>query len=565
MPTAQPSSSSLIKTRGGEARGRSGAVGKRRVKEAARRFDEGMEPKKGVDESSLDELFLYTTVCIVGFPVEVQVKDGSLYSGILHTACFEKDQGIVLKKARKIGNGKCDTNLALGDFVDTLVILSSDLVQVAVKEFLPPADHVAQNNAEVVIESDLQTCNWDSGRVREGSTCEQISALRCLDKSEESEPLSLRNDEEHVIVNEMTDVGKFPDKALDNMHETGGARQDEISLEKVEEHSFIPAISLQQRQVIGCKPEGEKHCDPVEEMAQEVHHLSPNSNAIGSRLNSSAAMPVQLMLLEGKDSTSTNISLSDARTSACTATPLVSHITTSSCPVRSALSDASIPKKSKAGSITAKESKLNPSAKIFTPSVTNLRPLPTAVPNIVSPSQMLNNLPLMPIAASQLGTEMSSLASHVTVPSKLVPYNNIIATHTGLGTHYTRPVLGHASIRQLPIRMNGQYHPLQAGHFYSNPHSQMLMVGQLSQPAYVHPVSQDVIQRTPVMPQGQPHPLLTQANAPKFQGATALAAAPPVVAGGIQTIVAPPHAPFSQPFAAIQPIVVPGGNGYFYH
>lgn len=48
-------------------------------------------------------------------------------------------------------------------------------------------------------------------------------------------------------------------------------------------------------------------------------------------------------------------------------------------------------------------------------------------------------------------------------------------------------------------------------------------------------------------------------------GATALAAAPPVVAGGIQTIVAPPHAPFSQPFAAIQPIVVPGGNGYFYH
>lgn len=86
------------------------------------------------------------------------------------------------------------------------------------------------------------------------------------------------------------------------------------------------------------------------------------------------------------------------------------------------------------------ESKLNPSAKIFTPSVTNLRPLPTAVPNIVSPSQMLNNLPVMPVAASQLGTEMSSLASHVTVPSKLVPYNNIIATHTGLGTHYTRPV-----------------------------------------------------------------------------------------------------------------------------
>ncbi|KAJ8493339.1 hypothetical protein OPV22_015060 [Ensete ventricosum] len=523
-----------------------------------------MEPKKGPEESSLDELFLCITVLIVGCPVEVQVKDGSLYSGILHTACFEKDQGIVLKKARKIRNGKCDTNLALGDFVDTLVILSSDLVQVAGKEFLPPADYVAQNNAEVVLEFDLETCNRDSGRVREGSTCEQISASRCLDKSEESEPVSLTNDEEHVMVNEMTDVGKFPDKALDNMHETRGARQDEISLEKVEEHSFIPAISLKQRQVIGCTPEGEKHGDPIEEMAQEGHHLSPNSNANGSRLNRSAAMPVQLVLLEGKDSTSTNISLSDARTSACTAAPLVSHITTSSCPVRSALSDASIPKKSKTGSITAKESKLNPSAKIFTPSVTNLRPLPTALPRIVSPSQMSNNIPVMPIAGSQLGTEMSSLASHVTVPSKLVPYNNIIATHTGLGTHYTRPVLGHARIQHLPVRMNGQYHPLQAAHFYSNPHSQMLMVGQLSQPAYVHPVSQDVIQRSLVMPQGQPHPLLTQANAPKFQGATAQAmqsaATPPIVAGGIQTIVAPPHAPFSQPFTAIQPIVVPGGN-----
>lgn len=57
--------------------------------------------------------------------------------------------------------------------------------------------------------------------------------FRCLDKSEESEPLSLTNDEEDVTVNEMTDLDKFPDKALDNMHETGGARQDEISLEKV--------------------------------------------------------------------------------------------------------------------------------------------------------------------------------------------------------------------------------------------------------------------------------------------------------------------------------------------
>lgn len=41
--------------------------------------------------------------------------------------------GVVLKKATKVGNGKCLTNLALGDCVDTLIVLSSDLVQVVVK------------------------------------------------------------------------------------------------------------------------------------------------------------------------------------------------------------------------------------------------------------------------------------------------------------------------------------------------------------------------------------------------------------------------------------------------
>lgn len=38
-----------------------------------------------------------------------------------------------MKKARKIVRGNSETNLPLGAFVDTLVILSSDLVQVVVK------------------------------------------------------------------------------------------------------------------------------------------------------------------------------------------------------------------------------------------------------------------------------------------------------------------------------------------------------------------------------------------------------------------------------------------------
>jgi hypothetical protein len=40
---------------------------------------------------------------------------------------------VVLKKARKIGEGKHGGNVPLGLFLDTLVILSQDFVQLLVK------------------------------------------------------------------------------------------------------------------------------------------------------------------------------------------------------------------------------------------------------------------------------------------------------------------------------------------------------------------------------------------------------------------------------------------------
>lgn len=41
--------------------------------------------------------------------------------------------GVVLKKARKIGEGKRGTNVPYESFLDTLVILSQDFVQLIVK------------------------------------------------------------------------------------------------------------------------------------------------------------------------------------------------------------------------------------------------------------------------------------------------------------------------------------------------------------------------------------------------------------------------------------------------
>ena len=48
--------------------------------------DDGVSP-------SLSEALVFATMCIIGLPVEVHVKDGSVYSGILHTACLGKDYG----------------------------------------------------------------------------------------------------------------------------------------------------------------------------------------------------------------------------------------------------------------------------------------------------------------------------------------------------------------------------------------------------------------------------------------------------------------------------------------
>ncbi|KAK9269706.1 hypothetical protein L1049_001484 [Liquidambar formosana] len=96
---------------------------------------------------SLNEALLLTTICLIGLPVEVHVKDGSVYSGIFHTACVEKDYGIVMKKARMTKKGKNDANVANGGLIDTLVVLSGDFVQLVAKEVLLPSDGVVGNVA----------------------------------------------------------------------------------------------------------------------------------------------------------------------------------------------------------------------------------------------------------------------------------------------------------------------------------------------------------------------------------------------------------------------------------
>eukprot|EP01018_Ginkgo_biloba_P010447 Gb_36727 [translate_table: standard] len=130
----------------------------------------------GPDKSMHDRL-LFTTMCLIGQTVEVQVKNGSIYSGIFHTACAEKDYGVVLKMARltkdgSIRGGKSDPvkDAARKAPIRTLIILSKDLVQVTAKDILltgdvPANGRARENRHDIVTDSFLsQTCHIEVER-----------------------------------------------------------------------------------------------------------------------------------------------------------------------------------------------------------------------------------------------------------------------------------------------------------------------------------------------------------------------------------------------------------------
>lgn len=51
--------------------------------------------KGGGYESSSRDRLVYLTTCFIGLPVEVQVKNGSIISGIFHATNADKDFGMV--------------------------------------------------------------------------------------------------------------------------------------------------------------------------------------------------------------------------------------------------------------------------------------------------------------------------------------------------------------------------------------------------------------------------------------------------------------------------------------
>ncbi|KAL0341852.1 UNVERIFIED_CONTAM: PHD finger protein ALFIN-LIKE 5 [Sesamum calycinum] len=113
-------------------------------KDTATRFDSkfqigkttsGLASFGRVLESNSHDRLIYATTCLIGHPVEVQVLDGSVFSGIFHATNAE-DFGIILKMAHSAKDGSGGQKSISDSHTRpsrTLIIPAEDLVQVIAK------------------------------------------------------------------------------------------------------------------------------------------------------------------------------------------------------------------------------------------------------------------------------------------------------------------------------------------------------------------------------------------------------------------------------------------------
>jgi hypothetical protein len=114
------------------------------------------------EENFMYERNLYVTMNLVGQAVEVQVKDGTIFEGLFHTANTEKGYGVVLRLARK----KDPTATSLPQPIETLVINSSDFVQMIAKDVNFVDEQLESLKEKERSEKDLFKTDKDISRAR---------------------------------------------------------------------------------------------------------------------------------------------------------------------------------------------------------------------------------------------------------------------------------------------------------------------------------------------------------------------------------------------------------------
>ncbi|TKY64293.1 Polyadenylate-binding protein-interacting protein 4 [Spatholobus suberectus] len=119
--------------------------------------------KGGSYGSPSHDRLVYLTTCLIGQHVEVQVKNGFIYSGIFHATNTDKDFGIILKMARLTKDGSLQGQRSGVEFVSkapskTLIVPANDLVQVIAKDVavsrdgLPSESHYDMHH-EIMVDS----------------------------------------------------------------------------------------------------------------------------------------------------------------------------------------------------------------------------------------------------------------------------------------------------------------------------------------------------------------------------------------------------------------------------
>ncbi|XP_028051209.1 uncharacterized protein LOC114255874 isoform X2 [Camellia sinensis] len=534
--------------------------------------------------ASFSDALLFTTMCIIGLPVDVHVKDGSVYSGIFHTACVENDYGIVLKKARMIKKGNCDANVVSGDLIETLVVISEDLVQVVAKGISLPTDGVACNVAgddagDVVGTIPTLECADRGVKMKKSN---KINMER-IQTSRTRRPPQVENRIAYGFApTAVCHVGNAP--IVENGKSDGIDSNKEASSAQVNGRQVVDGRSQGKQFDFEGKSDFQKEetksevqgsgssldaCFSQSKAVEEVHQdIASKQLPSGGPSDRPASSIVKLKDQNQERHTSEDSSYSTASSVSTSGTLFVEAIT-ESCVSSSTPTEMVLPKNS---SLTSKEFKLNPGAKVFCPSFANHKSvtppaMPTTVANV---SYIPDNFPVVPIASALPEVDMSSFVPRSSLPVKFVPHGNLIAGNGINDSQYSQPIIEHVGSRTQPARYAGDHHSIQAGPAYMHSNSQNVMVGRLGQLIYMHPVSHGVA----AFSQVSTHPLLNthQGHLPKHQGSAAaqalqLCLTPPFIASGQQQPFAvqsniPLPVP-QPPFPVIQPIPVPGSTGIF--
>ncbi|KAJ6724288.1 POLYADENYLATE-BINDING PROTEIN INTERACTING PROTEIN [Salix viminalis] len=528
-------------------------------------------------EACLNEALLFATMRIIGRPVDVHIRDGSVYSGTFHTASFDKENGVVLKEARLTKKGKSGANLANGSVIETLIILSTDIVQVVAKGVLFPTDGITGNISGGNVEAAVTNAPSSEVVAIEAKKSNKFTVEKKIFNHNRS-IVKNKNGNSHGLMPTKAGKGpegrKMPPNQIGKTMAFDHGERDGVHIPK-REASSGDSVNGRQTRDDGSQGEQGQYKQNFDfqtvKSADEVH--SPNA----IRPHDSEAKPlaegqVAVKLLSNVVSCNPDSDLTKPDSQYCgrpasggTTSPssVCAGVSTPSNPMLDAPSEPHCSSSENSTGVvspqisesnrSSKAFKLNPGAKKFSPSFSNPSSVNAAtVPIVASMAYIPSNSPVVPVASVQpeLGIPFAPRSS---VPAKFPPYSNLTAVNGGNGSQFSQPVAGHMETRMQPLRHAGQYHAVQAASSYAPPNSQSVMLRRLGQVVYVQPVTHDLVPSPAAISTVSARPLLTpyQVQYPKHQGGAAgqtmqFCVAPSFVSGQ-QPFAVPSHIPFLQP------------------